>query len=253
MAHFRGGASLRVDKTKMYSVLGVRFDADEAAIKAAYKKLALRHHPDRHSAASPNTKEREEIKFQEVSAAYEVLGDAVKRAAYDSHGMPGVGALERGEGNQEEAPGGGGEGFRRGSDDASWDDREAAAEYAAFQAAAEESRCRRAAAYATFAAVFSHDDVTGSIDSGGVGSPSWFSSSSSSSTSTRSTVTGAASEAPEAYFAASMALPVHNMASQRGGGSFEDLQRRRLEEAFHDLDLGSNYNKKEQKKEEASS
>ena len=34
MAHFRGGASLRVDKTKMYSVLGVRFDADEAAIKA---------------------------------------------------------------------------------------------------------------------------------------------------------------------------------------------------------------------------
>jgi len=64
-----------------YEVLGVSRDADETAIKKAYRKLAMKYHPDR----NPDNKEAEE-KFKEVGEAYEVLSNADKRAAYDRMG-----------------------------------------------------------------------------------------------------------------------------------------------------------------------
>lgn len=64
-----------------YEVLGVEKTADDAAIKKAYRKLAMKYHPDR----NPDNKEAEE-KFKEIGEAYEVLSDADKRAAYDRLG-----------------------------------------------------------------------------------------------------------------------------------------------------------------------
>ncbi len=64
-----------------YEVLGVARDADDSTIKKAYRKLAMKYHPDR----NPDNKEAEE-KFKEVGEAYEVLSDADKRAAYDRMG-----------------------------------------------------------------------------------------------------------------------------------------------------------------------
>lgn len=64
-----------------YDVLGVDRNADDATIKKAYRKLAMKYHPDR----NPDNKEAEE-KFKEVGEAYEVLSDADKRAAYDRMG-----------------------------------------------------------------------------------------------------------------------------------------------------------------------
>ncbi len=64
-----------------YEVLGVAKDADEATIKKAYRKLAMKYHPDR----NPDDKEAEK-KFKEIGEAYEVLSDADKRAAYDRLG-----------------------------------------------------------------------------------------------------------------------------------------------------------------------
>ena len=61
-----------------YAVLGVAKNADQAAIKKAYRKLAQQHHPD----ANQGNAAAEE-RFKEVSAAYDVLGDPEKRAAYD--------------------------------------------------------------------------------------------------------------------------------------------------------------------------
>ena len=64
-----------------YSVLGVDKGADDAAIKKAYRKLAMKYHPDR----NPDDKAAEE-KFKEVGEAYEVLSNPDKRAAYDRLG-----------------------------------------------------------------------------------------------------------------------------------------------------------------------
>jgi molecular chaperone DnaJ len=68
-----------------YQILGVNRDADADAIKKAYRKLALQHHPDRNQ----GSKEAEE-QFKEATEAYEVLRDADKRAAYDRYGHAGV-------------------------------------------------------------------------------------------------------------------------------------------------------------------
>lgn len=64
-----------------YEVLGVARDASDADIKKAYRKLAMKYHPDR----NPDDKTAEE-KFKELGEAYEVLSDADKRAAYDRMG-----------------------------------------------------------------------------------------------------------------------------------------------------------------------
>ena len=64
-----------------YQILGVERGADDATIKKAYRKLAMKYHPDR----NPDDKEAEE-KFKEIGEAYEVLSDADKRAAYDRMG-----------------------------------------------------------------------------------------------------------------------------------------------------------------------
>ncbi|RUO78228.1 molecular chaperone DnaJ [Pseudidiomarina taiwanensis] len=77
-------------KADFYEVLGVSRDADERAIKKAYKRLAMKYHPDR----TKGDKELEN-KFKEVKLAYEVLMDPQKRAAYDQYGHA---AFEQGQG-----------------------------------------------------------------------------------------------------------------------------------------------------------
>lgn len=72
-------------KRDFYEVLGVAKAASADDIKKAYRKLAMKHHPDR----NPDDHTAEE-KFKEASAAYEVLSDEDKRAAYDRHGHAGV-------------------------------------------------------------------------------------------------------------------------------------------------------------------
>ena len=68
-----------------YEVLGVNRDADEEAIKKAFRRLAMKHHPDR----NPSNPKAEEL-FKEAKEAYETLTDANKRAAYDRYGHAGV-------------------------------------------------------------------------------------------------------------------------------------------------------------------
>ena len=74
------------DKRDYYEVLGVSKNATDAEIKAAYKKMAIKYHPDR----NPGNKEAEE-KFKEAAEAYDVLRDPEKRQRYDQFGFAGVG------------------------------------------------------------------------------------------------------------------------------------------------------------------
>ena len=70
-----------MSKRDYYDVLGVERGADEKAWKAAYRKLALKYHPDH----NPGSKDAED-KFKEVGEAYSILSDSQKRAAYDRFG-----------------------------------------------------------------------------------------------------------------------------------------------------------------------
>lgn len=70
--------------SRLYDVLGVAADCTQIEIKKAYRKLALQYHPDK--VADETLRVESEVKFKEVSAAYEVLGDEETRAKYDMYG-----------------------------------------------------------------------------------------------------------------------------------------------------------------------
>ncbi|MDE1466727.1 molecular chaperone DnaJ [Aurantiacibacter sp. D1-12] len=89
-------------ETDLYEILGVSRGADGAAIKSAYRKLAMKYHPDR----NPGDAEAE-AQFKAISAAYDILKDDQKRAAYDRYGHA---AFQNG------GPGGGGMGGQDFSD-----------------------------------------------------------------------------------------------------------------------------------------
>ncbi|NNE26818.1 MAG: molecular chaperone DnaJ [Saprospiraceae bacterium] len=72
-------------KRDYYEVLGVEKNADQTAIKKAYRKVAMKFHPDK----NPDDKKAEE-KFKEAAEAYEVLSDENKKARYDRYGHAGV-------------------------------------------------------------------------------------------------------------------------------------------------------------------
>lgn len=74
-----------VKDTKFYDQLGVSPDATEAQLKSAYRKGALKHHPDK-NAHDPQAAE----KFKEISHAYETLSDSQKRQIYDQYGEEGL-------------------------------------------------------------------------------------------------------------------------------------------------------------------
>lgn len=70
----------------LYETLGVNKGASEDEIKSAYRKMALKYHPDRYASASEQEKKAAEEKFKEINHAYEVLSDKNKRANYDQYG-----------------------------------------------------------------------------------------------------------------------------------------------------------------------
>jgi molecular chaperone DnaJ len=80
-------------KRDFYEILGVPKNASDEEIKKAYRKLAMKHHPDRNQG---DTTKGAEVKFKEAKEAYEMLSDPQKRAAYDQHGHAGVDPNMRG-------------------------------------------------------------------------------------------------------------------------------------------------------------
>lgn len=89
-----------MSKRDYYDTLGVKKGADEAELKKAYRKQAMKYHPDR----NPDDKVAEQ-KFKEVNEAYDALKDPQKRAAYDRFGHA---AFDQGMGGGPGGPGGGG-------------------------------------------------------------------------------------------------------------------------------------------------
>merc|ERR1711865_1091978 len=77
-----GGPRPDVDTTGLYKTLGVAKNATASEIKKAYRKLAVKHHPDK--GGDPDT-------FKEISKTYDIVGDEEKRTQYDQFGEEGVG------------------------------------------------------------------------------------------------------------------------------------------------------------------
>ena len=82
-------------KKDFYEILGVPRNASDDDIKKAYRKLAMKYHPDRNQGDAAKAAEE---KFKETKEAYEVLSDAAKRGAYDQYGHAGVDPNMRGAG-----------------------------------------------------------------------------------------------------------------------------------------------------------
>ena len=82
-----------MSKRDYYEVLGVNRDASNDDLKKAYRRLAMKYHPDR----NPDDPEAD-AKFKEASEAYEILGDAEKRQAYNQFGHAGVDPSQGGAG-----------------------------------------------------------------------------------------------------------------------------------------------------------
>lgn len=78
---FGGEEEKEIDNKKLYEVLGVKKEATPTEIKKAFKKMAIKHHPDRGGDAE---------KFKECNAAYEVLSNTEKRSTYDKYGFDGL-------------------------------------------------------------------------------------------------------------------------------------------------------------------
>merc|ERR1719460_1518119 len=77
----RRGSRKSADTTKFYKLLEVEKSASEPEVKKAYRKLAVKHHPDKGGDAE---------KFKEITRAYEVLSDREKRERYDQYGEDGL-------------------------------------------------------------------------------------------------------------------------------------------------------------------
>src|SRR5580704_6950603 len=78
-----------------YEVLGVQRTAAVEEIKGAYRKAALKWHPDR----NPENKQEAEVKFRECTEAYSVLSDGQKRQIYDTYGHAGLSGASAGSGD----------------------------------------------------------------------------------------------------------------------------------------------------------
>ena len=87
-----------MSKQDYYDILGVGKTASDDEIKKAFRKLAVKHHPDKQGG--------DEAKFKEINEAYEVLKDKQKRQRYDQFGHAGVGGAAAGGGNPFEGFGG---------------------------------------------------------------------------------------------------------------------------------------------------
>ncbi|MCK9544381.1 MAG: J domain-containing protein [Novosphingobium sp.] len=75
-----------MDKKDYYEILGVDKNATEKEIKAAFRKISIEHHPDKHPTASEEEKNEHEELFKQAAEAYEVLSDKEKRQHYDMYG-----------------------------------------------------------------------------------------------------------------------------------------------------------------------
>ena len=79
--------------TKLYDILGVTKEIDNNGLKKAYRKLAMKWHPDK----NPGNQQAEQ-KFKEISSAYDILSDADKRKTYDQFGLDAVKGMSQGGG-----------------------------------------------------------------------------------------------------------------------------------------------------------
>jgi len=87
-----------VAETELYDALGIASTATESEIKSAYRKMALKYHPDKNGGSESAAE-----KFKEVAEAYEILSDPAKRKLYDAHGKAGA---TGGAGGPSQGPGG---------------------------------------------------------------------------------------------------------------------------------------------------
>eukprot|EP00538_Stauroneis_constricta_P009275 CAMPEP_0119568080 /NCGR_PEP_ID=MMETSP1352-20130426/37841_1 /TAXON_ID=265584 /ORGANISM="Stauroneis constricta, Strain CCMP1120" /LENGTH=201 /DNA_ID=CAMNT_0007617419 /DNA_START=68 /DNA_END=669 /DNA_ORIENTATION=+ len=103
-----GGGTANAKPDDYYSILGLSRTATQKEIKSAYRKLALKYHPDK---VAEDEKEEAEKKFVKVSEAYSALSDEKKREVYDKYGKNGLDAFEAGQDPRTAGFGGGGGGF----------------------------------------------------------------------------------------------------------------------------------------------